>query len=97
MSDKANRSTGAWEKVPDHPQLFDHPSDWQKEWFGMPEFIQDKQREFAKIVVRFRNQQDLDDFAELIGQRLTAKTKSMWHPSILRGADSGKKYVSDES
>lgn len=54
--------------------------EWKKHWVGMPEFVQDKQEPFSKIVVRFETQKDLDDFSRLIGQKLTQKTKSIWHP-----------------
>jgi hypothetical protein len=51
-----------------------------EEWVGMPEFVQEKQEPFSKIVIRFETEQDLMDFAELIGQKLTPKTKSIWFP-----------------
>jgi hypothetical protein len=60
--------------------LFDVPADWQKEWEGMPEFVQEKQSEFSKIIIRFENEHDLQSFAKLIGQRLTSRTKSIWYP-----------------
>jgi hypothetical protein len=46
----------------------------------MPEFVQEKQEPFAKIIVRFDNAEALQDFADKIGQKLTPKTKSIWHP-----------------
>lgn len=49
-------------------------------WWGMPEFVQGKVEPFSKIIVRFETEQDLQDFAETIGQKLTRKTKSIWHP-----------------
>lgn len=67
----------------------------ETEWKGMPEFVQEKQEPFAKINVRFRNQEDLDEFAALIGQKLTPKTKSIWHPFLERGINSNKRYVDD--
>jgi len=66
------------------------------EWKDMPEFVQDKQEPFAKIIVRFNSQEDLDEFSNLIGQKLTPKTKSIWHPQLVRGINSAKRYV-DES
>ena len=51
-----------------------------EEWEGMPEFVQEKQRPHAMINFRFANEQDLQEFASLIGQKLTSKTKSAWHP-----------------
>lgn len=62
----------------------------------MPEFIQEKQEPHAKIILRFRNEQDLQDFAALIGQKLTKKTKSIWFPLLERGLNSDKIYI-DES
>ena len=60
--------------------LFDDKEPWQEEWVGMPEFIQEKQEPFSKIIVRFESEEDLREFAKLIGQNLTPKTKSIWHP-----------------
>ena len=53
---------------------------WKEEWKGMPEFEQKKQEPYAKIIFRFDNEEDLQEFATLIGQKLTKKTKSSWHP-----------------
>ena len=50
------------------------------EWVGMPEFVQKKKEPFSKITIRFETEADLQEFAELIGQKLTPKTKSIWHP-----------------
>ncbi len=49
-------------------------------WGGMPEFEQERQEPYAKIIFRFESEEDLNEFASLIGQKLTAKTKSSWHP-----------------
>lgn len=65
-------------------------------WNGMPEFVQEKQEPFSKIIVRFENEEDLNEFSEMIGQKLTPKTKSIWHPKLVRGKNSHKRYV-DES
>ena len=60
--------------------VIDSKSMVQSEWQQMPEFVQEKQEPFAQIIFRFENEDDLDAFAELIGQKLTGKTKSAWHP-----------------
>ena len=52
----------------------------QSEWQQMPEFVQEKQEPFAKIIFRFETEDDLNAFSDLIGQKLTSKTKSSWHP-----------------
>ena len=38
--------------------------DWQEHWEGMPEFVQQEQDCYAKIIIRFRNEDDLQDFAK---------------------------------
>jgi len=65
------------------------------DWEGMPEFIQEKQRPFSKIIVRLETEEDLKDFSKLIGQVLTTKTKSIWHPKLKRGKNKGLKYVDE--
>ena len=47
-----------------------------EEWVDMPEFVQEKQEPYAKIIVRFDSEEDLQEFSKLIGQPLTNKTKS---------------------
>jgi hypothetical protein len=69
---------------------------FREEWRDMPEFIQCKQEPFAKIIVRFSCKEDLEEFAKLIGQKLTPNTKSIWHPLLTRGLNSNLRYV-DES
>ena len=54
--------------------------EWKEEWKGMPEFVQEKKEPYSKIIVRFETEEDLQEFASLIGQKLTSKTKSIWHP-----------------
>lgn len=54
---------------------------WRDEWQGMPEFVQEAQKPFSIITVRFATEADLQEFAQLIGQPLTPKTKSIWHPA----------------
>ena len=65
------------------------------EWKDMPECIQHKQEPYAKIIVRFSNDKDLQDFADMIGQKLNKKSKSIWSPKLLRGINSKKRYSSE--
>jgi len=65
------------------------------DWGGMPEFVQEKQEPYSKIIFRFANEEDLQEFAELIGQKLTSKTKSAWHPRLIRGINSNKRYSNE--
>jgi hypothetical protein len=50
------------------------------EWVGMPEFVQEKKEPFKELIIRFESENDYLDFQEKINQKLTNKTKSIWHP-----------------
>jgi hypothetical protein len=70
--------------------------DWQKEWQGMPEFIQEDLMPFRAINVRFRNEEDVQEFAKLLGQVITPKQKALWFPFAEFRRASHLRYV-DES
>ena len=62
-------------------EYFDNcKTDEYPEWVGMPEFSQEKKDCYKQITVRFRNEEDFLEFQKLIDQKLTIKTKSIWHP-----------------
>lgn len=50
------------------------------EWVGMPEFVQEEKKPYKELIVRFETEDDYKEFSKLIGQSLTIKTKSIWHP-----------------
>jgi hypothetical protein len=60
-------------------------NDWQEEWKGMPEYKQTRVDPYKEIIVRFKTKEDYESFAEVIGQNLTDKTKSIWHPKVQKG------------
>jgi hypothetical protein len=66
------------------------------EWKNMPEFVQQKQEPYSKLIIRFETQQDLEEFSKLINQKLTKKTKSIWFPFKSHWGLSKKGWV-DES
>lgn len=77
-------------------ELFENTEDWKNEWIGMPEFIQTKsEKPFTQITIRFKNQDDLNEFSKLINQKLTKKTKSIWFPQIERGLNADKLYINE--
>jgi hypothetical protein len=55
-----------------------------QEWQGMPEFVQEDQTSFRRIVVHFANQQDVDSFAKLVGQKFGEKTRAIWYPEAAK-------------
>ena len=68
---------------------------WKDECQDMPEFEMEDLSSFRKIVVHFRNQEDIDKFAKLIGQKIT-KAPSLWYPEWKKRRYADKRYV-DES
>lgn len=63
-----------------------------QEWKGMPEFVQEDLTSFKSIIVHFRNQEDMDKFAELMKQKITFKRKSLWYPEMPVRSYADKRY-----
>lgn len=70
-------------------------SDPRALWQGMPEFEQEDLTAFQSIHIHFRTIEDLQAFAELIGQPLTDKTRAIWYPKAEIASYADKRY-SDE-
>ena len=68
---------------------------WKKHWVGMPEFVQESNPPYKKIIVSFRNKEDYDEFSQMIGQNLTDKTKSIWHPKLDREANMLTRWIEE--
>tara|TARA_B110000977_G_scaffold21090_1_gene25189 strand:+ start:1043 stop:1336 length:294 start_codon:yes stop_codon:yes gene_type:complete len=55
------------------------------DWDGMPEFVQEKDEWHDEVSVRFKNQEDLEKFAILIGQPnlipRKKRRKTCWYPA----------------
>lgn len=66
-----------------------------EEWVGMPEFTQDDKTGKRHLIVHFETEQDCKDFFELIGQKDTGKTKTIWFPPQER-MDTESKCYGDE-
>jgi hypothetical protein len=58
------------------------PFDPADEWQGMPEFEQEDLTSFQSIHVHFQNQEGIDEFAALIGQKVGPKTRAIWYPEV---------------
>jgi hypothetical protein len=76
-------------------ELFDPTNPIFDEWKNMPEFVQEKQEPYAKLIVRFETKEDLDEFAKLLNQKLTQKTKSLWFPFKSHWGLSKKRWVNE--
>ena len=70
-------------------------SKWKKEWVGMPEFIQEDLLPVKQLIVNFATKEDFEEFAKLVNQKLTSRTKFIWHP-IIDYTDTSKTICIDE-
>ena len=74
------------------------PLEWEKEWQDMPEFKMGNTEPSNKITISFKTFEDVKKFGELIGQKLTPKTNSIWFPKEENYlAPKNFKYTDDES
>lgn len=71
----------------------DDPAD---HWIGMPDFSTDDANGVRQMIVHFENAADVKNFAELVGAKITDKTKYIWFPPKEREDKKSKVYVSDE-
>ncbi len=67
------------------------------DWDDMPDFNQPQAEAHKMIKIRFRNEEDYREFAELIGQRnMTHRTKSIWYPVLDKKAHSLERFVHED-
>jgi len=59
------------------------------EWNGMPEFNNPDAMGVKQIIVHFETWDDVREFAELVEQTVTEKTKYIWFPKADKGRDTG--------
>ena len=45
-------------------------------------FFDIKDKSFKTIFIHFEDKEDIKEFSELIDQRITSKTQSIWYPKI---------------
>ncbi len=69
---------------------------WRSHWKQMPSYTQENNQAYKQVLMSFRNQEDYEDFQKRIGQRLTKKTKSAWHPHLDVTANSLLRWMDEE-
>jgi len=77
-------------------KLFDIDKDWELEWVGMPEYSHKDLKPIKQLIISFESYDDYFQFSELVGQKLTRKTQSIWFPEVKIDRYITKRY-SDES
>lgn len=63
-----------------------------EEWTDMPEFDQQDLRPYRQMIISFKSEKDIKDFAQLIKQTITDKTKSVWYPEVKNEIQFDKTY-----
>lgn len=69
---------------------------WKPHWKDMPEFKMEDIRAEQSVIVHFETIKDRDDFAELVNQKITSSTKSLWYPKIKIERFMNKRYIDEE-
>ena len=69
--------------------------EWEEHWVGMPEFVQEDNPPFKKLIVNFRNKEDYAEFVKLVGQVMTDKTKTIWYPELSKDENSLKRWMEE--
>jgi len=85
------------EKPPSFFELGDNTyvQRWRDEWKGMPEFVQRNLKPWKQLIINFSCEEDMDQFASLVEQRITPTTQSIWYP-IQKAIDASKMRYIDE-
>lgn len=78
----------------DQGALFDKQdfATWRNEWRGMPEFLMEDLAPYNSITLHFPSRQAMVDFAALVEQTITSRTKSVWFPNLEITRFSDKRY-----
>ena len=79
---------------PKQEQLFDNPAKWTEHWAGMPSYEHKDLRPLQTILVHLRNESDRELFQNLIGQKITSKTKYIWCPQVTIESNAGRSFLS---
>lgn len=69
-----------WKNSPRKVQGIASNEFFEQEWRGMPEFVQENLMPFKTVMIHFENQENVLKFSELIKQKITNLTKSLWYP-----------------
>jgi hypothetical protein len=62
------------------------------EYFGMPEYNNEHQLGIRHIIVHFNTNEAVDNFAKLVGQSITDRTRFIWYPEEPTADMAGKVY-----
>jgi ParB-like chromosome segregation protein Spo0J len=78
-------------------QLWADENDPNREWEGMPEFVQQSRMAFRSIIVHLAGPEDVEKFAKLVKQPVGEKTRWIWYPPQPRAQHENKQFVTGEA
>ena len=67
-------------------------NDPSTEWVDMPEYEQEDLMPKRTILLHFEKEEDIESFSQLIGQKITDKTKWIWYPEQEEFTVADKQY-----
>lgn len=80
---KSNKKSNLADLLGIEPKSEKEAEDWyakaNKMYSGVSDFVNESATP-RKILVSFETEEDVQEFAKLIGQKITDKTKSIWFP-----------------
>lgn len=62
-------------------------------WSGMPDFDHTDRTSAFRVIVHFATADDLKRFGDLVGQKLTDKTRAIWYPAAPIDRYADKRYA----
>lgn len=68
---------------------------WERHWSAMPEYKSEDKSDIKKLIINFESEEDYNEFAKLIGQKLTMKTKTIWYPEQANSIASVLRFVDE--
>jgi len=70
--------------------------DYSTHMKGMPEYSQKDLSPVKQLTVSFATNEDMHKFSKLVGQLITAKTRSIWYPEVKNNTIMDKRWVSKQ-
>jgi hypothetical protein len=71
--------------------------DWKEHWQGMPAFENNNLTAFQRLVVHLADQEAVNKFSKLVGQKITPKTRFIWYPRLKKTSFKNMGYVDVEN
>lgn len=68
---------------------------WRKHWKNMPDFVQEENKSFRSVTIRFRTETDYNKFSKIIEQELSSDAKSIWYPELNNEPNRFFRWVQD--